>query len=187
MTDAADVVAAYQLYEQELRKLNALDFNSLIFETYRLLSAFPAIAVRYRRSYPFWLIDEFQDTNRAQYSLIRALTGDDFRNVFAVADDDQIIYEWNGASYKQIQSFLADFSAEVTQLPTNYRCPAAIVEAANNLVVYNAQRASTKQALIAGKTKLRFPPSEHIQLRVFDSDELEAEGVAAGNLGTRRH
>lgn len=174
------VVTTYQLYEQELRRINALDFNSLIFETYRLLKAFPAIAARYRRSYPHWLIDEFQDTNKAQYQLVRTLAGEGFQNVFAVADDDQIIYEWNGASYNQIQAYLADFSAQLIQLPTNYRCPAAIVEAANRLVVYNAQRTSAKKPLVAGKTDMKYPPSEHIQIRVFATDEEEASGIAQG-------
>jgi DNA helicase II / ATP-dependent DNA helicase PcrA len=178
LEDPKRAAATYQLYEEELRRLNALDFNSLIFEAYRLMKTFPALTARYRRSHPYWLIDEFQDTNSAQYKLVRILAGDDFRNLFAVADDDQIIYEWNGASYKQIQSFLADFSAQLIQLPTNYRCPAAIVEAANRLVVYNAQRTITKQPLIAGKTETKYPPSEHIQLRVFDTDEEEAAGIA---------
>jgi DNA helicase-2/ATP-dependent DNA helicase PcrA len=176
--DADRAVVAYQLYENELRRLNALDFNSLIFEAYRLINTFPAIAARYRKSYPHWLIDEFQDTNSAQYKLVRALAGTDFRSLFAVADDDQIIYEWNGASFKQIQSFLADYSAQVIQLPTNYRCPAAIVEAANQLVVYNAQRSSSKKPLVAGKTDLKYPPSEHIRIRVFETDENEASGIA---------
>lgn len=176
--DRERVAATYQLYEQELRRINALDFNSLIFEAHRLATTFPAIAARYRRSHPYWLIDEFQDTNSAQYRFVRALAGDEFRNLFAVADDDQIIYEWNGASFKQIQSFLADLSAELIQLPTNYRCPPAIVEAANRLVVYNAQRTSTKKPLIAGKTDLKYPASEHIQLRVFATDEEEAAAIA---------
>lgn len=178
LDDPKRVAATYELYEQELRRINALDFNSLIFEAYRLVKTYPAIAARYRRSHPHWLIDEFQDTNSAQYRLVRTLAGEGFRNLFAVADDDQIIYEWNGASYKQIQSFLADFSAQLIQLPINYRCPAAIVEAANRLVVYNAQRTSTKKPLIAGKTELKYPPSEHIQLRVFQTDEEEAAGIA---------
>lgn len=176
--DRDKIVATYQLYEQELRHLNALDFNSLIFEAYRLVTTFPAIAARYRRSHPYWMLDEFQDTNKAQYRFVRALAGEDFRNLFSVADDDQIIYAWNGASYKQIQSFLKDFDAALIQLPTNYRCPPAIVEAANRLVVYNAQRTGTKKPLIAGKTELKYPPSEHIQLRVFETDEEEALGIA---------
>ena len=178
LEDPQRVSATYQLYEDELRRINALDFNSLIFEAYRLVKTFPAIAARYRRSYPHWLVDEFQDTNSAQYRLVKALAGQGFQNIFAVADDDQIIYEWNGASYKQIQSFLTDLSAQLIQLPTNYRCPAAIVEAANRLVVYNAQRTSTKEPLIAGKTEVKYPPSQHIQLRVFETDEDEAAGIA---------
>ncbi len=176
--DRKRIALAYRLYEDELRTLNALDFNSLIFEAYRLAIKFPAIAARYRRSHPYWLIDEFQDTTDAQYKFVQSLAGAEFRNLFAVADDDQIIYEWNGASFRQIQRFRADYSAELIQLPTNYRCPPAIVDAANRLVAYNLQRTDNKSPLIAGKTKLRLPPSEHIQLRVFGSEDEEAEGIA---------
>jgi DNA helicase-2/ATP-dependent DNA helicase PcrA len=84
--DAKRAAATYLLYEEELRRINAMDFNSLIFEAYRLVTTYPAIATRYHRSYPFWLVDEFQDTNSAQYKLLRALAGSEFRNLFAVAD-----------------------------------------------------------------------------------------------------
>jgi DNA helicase-2/ATP-dependent DNA helicase PcrA len=178
LDDAQRIAIAYRLYEEELRRINAMDFNSLLFEAYRLMTQFPAIAARYRRSYPFWLIDEFQDTNIAQYRLLQSMSGGEFKNVFSVADDDQIIYEWNGASYKQIQAFLADFAAPSIQLPTNYRCPPAIVDAANRLVVYNSKRTAAKQPLAAGKLSMRYPASEHLQVRVFDTDEEEAAGVA---------
>lgn len=177
-TDAHAIALTYQSYEDELRRLNVLDFNSLIFEAHRLFSNFPAIAVRYRRSYPYWLLDEFQDTNDAQYRLIRAMAGQDFKNVFAVADDDQIIYQWNGASFRQIQRFRADFAPQLIQLPTNYRCPPAIVTAANRLVAYNVQRTEAKKPLVAGKKELKLPEHEHIQLRTYDSDEVEAEEIA---------
>jgi len=172
------IAAAYTLYEAELSRLNALDFGSLIGQAYRLVDMFPAIAQRYQRTYPYWLLDEFQDTNSAQYRLIKTLAGNTFKNIFAVADDDQIIYAWNGASYRQIQLFSADFSAQLLQLPTNYRCPAGIVEAANRLVAYNAQRTSSKKPLIAGKTSTRYPADEQIQLRVFKTEQAEADGVA---------
>jgi DNA helicase-2/ATP-dependent DNA helicase PcrA len=184
--DAKRIAETYVLYEEELRRLNALDFNSLILEANRLAKTFPAIAARYRRSHSYWLVDEFQDTNSAQYTLLRSLAGDSFRNVFAVADDDQIIYAWNGASYKQIQSYLSDFAAQIIQLPTNYRCPAAIVDAANRLVVYNVQRTPAKKLLIAGKTTGKYPASEQIQLRVFDTDEEEAAGIAKELAGRGR-
>lgn len=176
--DRGRIALTYQLYEDELRRVNALDFNSLIFEAHRLMVAFPAIAARYRRSHPYWLIDEFQDTNDAQYRFVRAMAGDEFRNVFAVADDDQIIYQWNGASFRQIQRFRADYASELIQLPTNYRCPPAIVEAANRLVAYNVNRTTAKKPLVAGKTELRYPPEQHIQHREFGTDQEEAEGIA---------
>ncbi|MDH4187911.1 MAG: UvrD-helicase domain-containing protein, partial [Nitrospira sp.] len=91
----------YPAYEEQLTKRNALDFNSLILKAYQLFARFPAFAKRYRTVYPYICIDEFQDTNEAQYSLLRALTGNEYRNLFIVADDDQIIYQWNGASHKR--------------------------------------------------------------------------------------
>ena len=178
LPDKKLISLAYRAYQEELNRLNILDFNSLIFEAYRLFSTYPTVAARYRRSYPYWLLDEFQDTNNAQFRLIRAMAGDDFRNVFAVADDDQIIYQWNGASFRQIQCFRAEFSAEVVQLPTNYRCPPVIVEAANRLVAYNVQRTETKKPLLAGKTDLKLPESEHIQIREFNTEEEESEEIA---------
>ena len=179
LPEADRIATVYRLYEEELRRANALDFNSLIFEAHQLATTFPAIAARYRRSHPFWLVDEFQDTNHAQYTLLRSLAGEEFKNVFAVADDDQIIYQWNGASFRNIQRFIADFSAQSLQLPTNYRCPPTIVEAANKLVAYNAQRTSDKARLIAGKTDHRFRDEEQISIRVFEDDVSETDGIAA--------
>lgn len=176
--DSKRIAEVYRLYELELRKVNALDFNSLIYEAYQLFKQFPAIATRYRKSHPYWLLDEFQDTNSAQYLFIRTLAGTDFRNVFVVADDDQIIYQWNGASFRHIQKFIADFSSKQIQLPTNYRCPPAIVDAANHLVAYNAERTAQKAPLIAGKQNLLLPSDQHLMLKVFNDEQSEADGVA---------
>lgn len=177
--DASRVARAYHLYEKELRRINALDFNSLILDAYRLF-AYPAMARQYQKAYRYWLIDEFQDTNGAQYKLLRRMAGDDFRRVFAVADDDQTIFEWNGANVHRIRELVRDFSCEVVQLPTNFRCPPRIVEAANRLVVYNARRVTSKKAMAAAPSPSDFPPSgeDHIQCRVFDSDRDEVAGIA---------
>lgn len=183
--DRRRIALAYQLYEDELRRVNALDFNSLIFEAHRLVTTFPAIAARYRRSHPYWLIDEFQDTNDAQYRLIHSMAGTEFRNVFAVADDDQIIYGWNGASFRQIQRFRTDFSTELIQFPTNYRCPPSIVEAANRLVAYNVHRTTSKVPLVAGKTNLKLPTDQQIQFREFETERDEAEGIASEIAGRK--
>ena len=139
----------YPAYEAELTKNNALDFNSLIFRTHQLFVKFPAFAKRYRTVYPYICVDEFQDTNDAQYKLIRALTGDQHKNLFLVADDDQIIYQWNGASHKRIEEFIRDYSPSIIQLPMNYRCPPEVITLANNLIRHNFLRASDKKPLKA--------------------------------------
>jgi len=148
------MAAVYPAYEAELAKRNALDFDSLILKAYQLFTKFPAFAKRYRTVYPYICIDEFQDTNHAQYSLIRALTGNQHRNLLIVADDDQIIYQWNGASHKRIMEFMKDYSPRVIQLPMNYRCPPEIVELANNLIRHNFLRTADKKPLKAFRTSL---------------------------------
>ena len=157
------MTVVYPAYEQELANRNALDFNSLIFKVYQLFTTFPAFGKRYRTVYPYICIDEFQDTNHAQYSLIRALTGDQHRNLFVVADDDQIIYQWNGASHKRIVGFKNDYSPMVMQLPMNYRCPPEVVDLANNLIRHNFLRTTDKEPLQAfrpspGKDTVRLLP-----------------------------
>ncbi len=180
---AEKVKRIYAAYEKTLRDNNALDFNSLIFETYRLFNEFPAIAAQYRRTYKYWLIDEFQDTNLAQYTLIKTLAGSDLKNIFVVADDDQIIYQWNGASYKQIERYRADFAPELIQLPTNFRCPPAIVNAANRLVANNTQRTPNKEPLLSGKTKLQLPEKDHIRVWHFTDEKSEAAAIAQDIAG----
>ena len=171
--DASRVAHAYRLYEKELRRINALDFNSLILDAYRLFT-YPAMIRQYQRAYRYWLIDEFQDTNAAQYKLLRRMAGEDFRRVFAVADDDQTIFEWNGANVHRITDLVEDFSCEVVQLPTNFRCPPRIVEAANRLVVYNTRRMASKTAAVSVPSS----GEDQMRCREFDTDQDEVDGIA---------
>ena len=164
----------YAIYEAALRDRNIMDFNGMILDTCRLAHQVPAVAARIRQSYPYWMIDEFQDTSPAQYRLIRFLAGDNFRNVFAVADDDQIIYQWAGASYRQIAAFREHFKPEFFQLVENRRCPRGVVQAANNLVAHNSDRTPGKTPLVS--TKPDDGPA--IALRVYATDADEASGVA---------
>lgn len=176
--EAAERLAlAYRLYEEELNRSNALDFNSLLFHAFGLLRH-SALVRHCQTVYRHWLIDEFQDTNDPQYRLLRRMAGDNFRRLFAVADDDQTIYEWNGANVRRIRSLVDDFGCEVVQLTDNFRCPPAVVEAANRLVVYNARRDSAKSpaASAARHSGGREP---EIQGRVFSDDKEEACGIAA--------
>ena len=174
------VATIFTAYEEALAKANALDFNSLIARTYELITKNPGVGIHYRRAYPYWMFDEFQDTTSGQYRLIKALAGTDFKNVFAVADDDQIIYQWNGASYQQIQRFRTDFEPTEIQLPTNYRCPPRIVSAANELVAHNLLRTTTKQPLAAGRAEVQFTEDQQIQVVRFKDEDQEASGIAAG-------
>jgi DNA helicase-2/ATP-dependent DNA helicase PcrA len=166
----------YPAYEKELSKRNALDFNSLIFKAYEFFNKFPAFAKRYRTVYPYICIDEFQDTNHAQYNLIRALTANQDNNLFIVADDDQIIYQWNGASHKRLEEFVSDYSPEVFQLPINYRCPPEVVRLANNLIRHNFLRTAGKKPLKAFRPR----QGEGIVrlLQHFSSFEIEALSIA---------
>lgn len=172
----ARMAIVYPAYEAELSKRNALDFNSLIFKACQLFAKFPVFAKRYRVVYHYICIDEFQDTNHAQYNFIRVLTGNQHKNLFIVADDDQIIYQWNGASHKRIEEFMKDYSPSVIQLPMNYRCPPEIVKLANNLIRHNFLRTADKKPLEAFRSSLR---KDTVRLlHVFSDFDAEAVGVA---------
>ena len=141
----------YAAYDAALREANAFDFNSLVFNAHQLFVRFAALARRYRAVYRYWCVDEFQDTNIAQYEMLKAMAGEDFQNVFAVADDDQIIYQWNGADYRRLDQFRTDFDAAQIQIPTNFRCPAEVVTCANKLIGCNLLRSADKRPLIANR------------------------------------
>jgi DNA helicase-2/ATP-dependent DNA helicase PcrA len=165
----------YSLYEEALRAENATDFNGLILETSRLLAKMPAVAKRIRQAYPYWMIDEFQDTSPGQYWLLHYLSGGEFTNVMAVADDDQIIYQWAGASYRQIEKFRSDFKPELIQLVENHRCPPEIVAIANRLVAHNTQRTPEKLEITPG----RAAPLNAVSYVAHESDVEEREAICA--------
>ncbi|RZJ29965.1 MAG: hypothetical protein EOO18_11785, partial [Chryseobacterium sp.] len=164
----------YELYENTLKAQNILDFEGLILESCRLLHLVPAVAARIRQTYPFWMIDEFQDTTPAQYFLLHYLSGGVFKNVFVVADDDQIIYQWAGASYQQILKFKKDYEPEFIQLVENHRCPPEIVTMANQLVGNNKQRSPERTPTLASRTT----PLNAAIFTQFDTDEIEKLSIA---------
>ena len=176
--EACRVAYAYRLYESELRSANALDFNSLIFEAYQLFG-YPAMARHYQTVYRYWLLDEFQDTNGAQYELLRRMAGRNFHQLFAVADDDQTIYEWNGADVQRIGALVKHFACDVIQMPANFRCPPRIVEVANRLVVYNARRVASKSPTKSARSDCLLSYGEQVQCREFATDDEEVAGIAS--------
>ncbi len=166
----------YAAYDRALREVNALDFDSLIHSAHQLFSRYPALAKRYRSVFRYWCIDEFQDTNFGQYNLLKAMAGQDFRNVFAVADDDQIIYQWNGADYRRLDQFRTDFDASMLQIPDNFRCPPEVVTCANRLIRRNHLRTANKQPLVAGGA--RPAATSVIKVLRFRTQDEEARGIA---------
>ncbi|MDE1160724.1 MAG: UvrD-helicase domain-containing protein [Acidobacteriaceae bacterium] len=129
----------FKIYKDELFKANALDFDDLLLETVRLLKSDAAIRERYNRKYKYLLIDEYQDTNRPQYELMKLLGT--HTNVCVVGDEDQSIYSWRGADIRNILDFEKDFdNAKTIRLEQNYRSTQIILEAASVVVAQNTQR-----------------------------------------------
>ena len=132
---------------------NRLDFGSLLHFARRLLAEKAGVARVLRLSWSHICVDEFQDTNKAQYDLIRLIAPTNQHNLFVVGDDDQIIYEWNGASPKRLYELRRDYDIDVVQLPQSYRCPAPIISLANCLIAHNAGRIPGRTPITSGLTE----------------------------------
>jgi DNA helicase-2/ATP-dependent DNA helicase PcrA len=131
-------------YEKKMKSLNALDFDDLLLKTLELFADHPPVLQQYRERFRYVLVDEYQDTNKAQYELIRLLTADS-RNLCVVGDDDQSIYGWRGADIRNILDFEVDYpDAKVIKLEQNYRSTANILDAANQLIARNEGRKDKK-------------------------------------------
>ena len=130
----------FEEYRKELLKANAMDFDDLLLEAMRLLKSVAAVREYYNRRFQYLLVDEYQDTNRPQYELMRLLAGDG-HNVCAVGDEDQSIYSWRGADIRNILEFERDFpEAKIVRLEQNYRSTQNILEAASVVVANNVRR-----------------------------------------------
>ena len=130
----------YDAYERRLRHGNALDFDDLLVRTLELFANHPPVLESYRERFRYVHVDEYQDTNFAQYSLVKLLTKES-RNLCVVGDDDQSIYGWRGADIRNILDFEKDFpDAAVIKLEQNYRSTANILDAANQVIAHNEGR-----------------------------------------------
>ena len=130
----------YKMYEERLKENNALDFNDLIIRTLELFTMHPPVLQYYHHTLRYFHVDEYQDTDFAQYQLIRLLCEEE-RNLCVVGDDDQSIYSWRGADIHNILNFKKDFpEAKIVKLEENYRSSANILDAANQVIVGNKNR-----------------------------------------------
>ena len=168
--------AVYSTYLDTLVAGNQLDYGALLVCCLRLFRERPRIARHYRIVYRYVCVDEYQDTNRCQDLILRSLCPVDGTNLFVVADDDQIIYQWNGASPARLEDLRRDYQMQVIQLPQSYRCPAAVIELANNLIRYNLDRSSSKAALTAAGSA---SCSDPVHIRRFRDQSREVDWVAA--------
>ncbi len=134
------VARVYEVYQHRLRENNAMDFDDLLIKPLELFEKFPEILQNYRNRFHYLLVDEFQDTNRAQYLWLKALAGER-RCLFVVGDDDQSIYRWRGADLRNILNFEKDYpECKIFRLEQNYRSTANILAAAHSVIVNNKNR-----------------------------------------------
>lgn len=134
------ITKVYLEYESELFKANALDFDDLLVKTYKLFKDNPDTLNFYQNKFKYIFVDEFQDTNTAQYELVKLLAGDN-KNIFAVGDEDQCIYSWRGAQVENVKRFTKDFeNCKIFKLEQNYRSTKNIINVANKVIKFNHSR-----------------------------------------------
>lgn len=173
----------YERYQALLRANAALDFDDLLMETVRLFRERPDILARYQERYLHILVDEFQDTNMAQYVLLRQLSGR-HRNLFVVADEDQSIYRWRGADYRNIFRLREDYPDLATVLlEQNYRSTQTILDAANAVIARNPHRTPKRLFTHRGQgpkivVHEAYDPEEEAQFVVDTIAELVLKGEA---------
>lgn len=160
----------YRAYEEQLRANNAMDFDDLLFNTIRLFQAHPDVLARYQERFRYIFVDEYQDTNRAQYVALQLLAAR-YRNLCVVGDDAQSIYRWRGADIRNILDFQRDYpDATLIRLEQNYRSTQRILAAADALIRHNQQQ-------IPKRLWTANPEGELIRLLICADERDEAAQV----------
>lgn len=162
---------AYARYQAKLKEYNALDFDDLLYLPVKLFKEHPEVLEHYQKRWSFLLIDEYQDTNAAQYTIVRYLVSQ-HHNLCVVGDPDQSIYSWRGANIGNILGFENDYpGAKVVRLEQNYRSRSNILEASNTLIGYNSGRLEKNLWSDRG-------PGEKIKHFTADTERGEAQFVS---------
>jgi DNA helicase-2/ATP-dependent DNA helicase PcrA len=169
-----DLKIIFRLYNDELKKLSAFDFPDLIHYSNKLLKEKLFISKQISRTYKHILIDEGQDTNKSQFELITTIFNKSTQCLFIVADEDQLIFEWNEARFEYLLDLIEKYGAATIQLYESYRCPPKILEAANNLIKNNKIRIATKEELMPKKGS----NVGSIKLVQFENPEREASFIS---------
>lgn len=170
------VVKAYFEYQNQLQKHNALDFDDLIMITVQLFQKYPAVLEKYQRRFKYLMVDEYQDTNHAQYMLAKLLA-QKYGNICVVGDDWQGIYSFRGANIQNILDFKKDYQeAKTIYLEQNYRSTETIVEASNFIINRNKSRTDKKLWTNEGK-------GERITVQQVDNEQDEGEYIVREIFG----
>lgn len=172
------LTVAYGAYERTLRQYDALDFDDLLLFTHRLFVTEPRVAAHYQRMFRYIVMDEAQDTSTAQFEVLRVMCGAEHRNVMLVADADQSIYGFAGATPKNLDQFVRSFGAQKVALTQNFRSARSIVDAANHLIKHNPDRITTGSGMAAATLAAG-------QVLAFSRADEDAE--AATMLATVKH
>ncbi len=166
-----NIGSVYEMYQKRLKAADAMDFDDIIVNTVRLLQNNPEVLEYYQRKFKYIMVDEYQDTNHAQY-LLTALLAGGYKNICVVGDDDQSIYKFRGATIENILSFENQYSnAKVIRLEQNYRSTQNILDAANKIISHNQNRKGKSLWTDNGKGEL-------INYHTADSDRDEGFFVA---------
>lgn len=166
-----DIGKVYAKYEEQLKKADAMDFDDIIVNTVKLLQSDSEVLEYYRNRFRYIMVDEYQDTNHAQYVLVSLLAGG-HNNICVVGDDDQSIYSFRGANIENILNFEKQFrAAKIIRLEENYRSTETILDAANAVISHNRERKGKELWTSNGK-------GEKITLKVCDDDIGEGNFVA---------
>ena len=165
------LVKAYELYERQLKLNRMIDFDDCIFKAVCLLEEFPEVRAQLENRYRYFMVDEFQDTNAAQFRVLELL-GTGHNNVCAVGDDDQSIYSWRGALFETLERFEKMFpGTRLIKLEQNYRCTNVILDAANTVIKNNTRR---KEKTLWSANDGSWP----IEVSALPSEEEEARFIA---------
>jgi DNA helicase-2/ATP-dependent DNA helicase PcrA len=181
------VADAFELYEREIHRMNAMDFDDLLVRTVNVLELFPEVRARYAGAFAHVLVDEYQDTNHAQYRMLELIAGE-HRNIACVGDDDQSIYGFRGADIRNILEFQESFpDAKVVRLEQNYRSTQTILSVANAVISHNRGRMGKTLWTDIGEgdpVRIRELDDEHAEARYVlgEVERLVDEGVSRNEI-----
>jgi DNA helicase-2/ATP-dependent DNA helicase PcrA len=172
-SDKEKVAYLYYHYIQKMKTTARIDYAGLLYFAWLLLGR-KQVCKHYSIVYKYICVDEYQDTNLVQFYLLTRLLKEENPNLFVVADDDQIIYQWNGASPERLNEIIAKYKMQVLQLPENYRCPIEVVNVANKMISRNTFRYPSK---LLGISLSEDHKTDSIRLASFESFSEEIEWI----------